>query len=474
VHQANRLGNGVAAPSTLNLTNTLLVAITNQVAEGTSRLDIGYHYYALNPNVTVTLSATDPDASEPTTSDSGGFTVTRSGSTTAALTVQYALSGMAVNGTDYSSLSGTVTIPSGSATAPITVSPLDDSELEFHETVIASLVLTTNYALGTPDSGTVTIKDLDDPPLTNYVASLTEPVGIDYHSPSNSLIVSVNCPIALAPPDTNNFVRIASNGSVSQWSAAHGMNQELKLATVKTTANGFTNGWSYFGTDIAGKVGRISADGSSFSTNCVTLTGGTHLLRGSLYVDQTGVFGGDLIVVTGDGSTSGTGGGVWRVTSAGVATLLTNLATHLEGVITVPNDEAKYGPWASKIVIGAESKEEIIAVDANKIPVRYSIQTGPFEFLRAEDFDLIPTNEHLYVTQFSDSDEGQIIKIPKDRFTNFQGDILVTQEGDPAHGTSAALHILRWDGCGFLMRRIVHNGHFEHATFAPTDIPLLP
>jgi hypothetical protein len=35
VHQANRLGNGVAAPFTLNLTNTLLVAITNQVAEGT-------------------------------------------------------------------------------------------------------------------------------------------------------------------------------------------------------------------------------------------------------------------------------------------------------------------------------------------------------------------------------------------------------------------------------------------------------
>src|SRR5262249_1036995 len=62
----------------------------------------------------VTVAATDPSASEQGP-DPGVFTVSRSGDTSAALTVSYTLGGAATNGVDYTTLSGTVTIPAGQA-----------------------------------------------------------------------------------------------------------------------------------------------------------------------------------------------------------------------------------------------------------------------------------------------------------------------------------------------------------------------
>ena len=56
------------------------------------------------------LFATNNVAVEGTAND-GLFTVTRTGSTTASLTVAYSTSGTATNGTDYTTLTGTVVIP---------------------------------------------------------------------------------------------------------------------------------------------------------------------------------------------------------------------------------------------------------------------------------------------------------------------------------------------------------------------------
>jgi Calx-beta domain len=108
---------------------------------------------------TVTITATDPNAAEP--SDSGTFTVARTGSTTAALTVFYTPSGTATNGTDYAALSGSMTIPAGAASAVLTVAPIDDTAHEGAETVIVTLSTNAFYTVGTPDSATVTIADND-------------------------------------------------------------------------------------------------------------------------------------------------------------------------------------------------------------------------------------------------------------------------------------------------------------------------
>ena len=108
------------------------------------------------------------------------------------------------------------------------------------------------------------------------------------------------------------------------WSTLSGMGvagAEIKLATVKISTNGWVMGDMYFGTAQPGKIGKISADGSSVNTNWATLPGEANFLAGSLYFDQTGVFGYDLIVVTGrNPADSLAGRAVWRVNASGNAT----------------------------------------------------------------------------------------------------------------------------------------------------------
>ena len=114
---------------------------------------------------TVTLAANDKNASE-TGPDNGQFTVTRTGSTSGTLAVYYSIAGTATNTSDYSTLSGTVTIASGSSTAVINVAPIDDSLIEGNGTVILTLSGDAGYTIGSPSNNTVTIADNNLPTVT--------------------------------------------------------------------------------------------------------------------------------------------------------------------------------------------------------------------------------------------------------------------------------------------------------------------
>lgn len=102
---------------------------------------------------TVSIVATTPNASFPGTN--GQFTVTRTGPTTAALTVNYTISGTAASGTDFTPVTGSVIIPIGQSTALITVSPL--LVPPFSKTVVATLTSSLTYTIGAPAADTVTI-----------------------------------------------------------------------------------------------------------------------------------------------------------------------------------------------------------------------------------------------------------------------------------------------------------------------------
>ena len=115
----------------------------------------------------VTIIATDPTAIE-AGPNTGEFKVTRSGSTTAALTVFYSAGGTADYDTqpDYSGLpnfnvegDGWVTIPMGSSTAVIAIALIDDAVAEGDETVLLTLAAWPSYSGGTPGAATVTISD---------------------------------------------------------------------------------------------------------------------------------------------------------------------------------------------------------------------------------------------------------------------------------------------------------------------------
>lgn len=103
-------------------------------------------------NSTVTVAAT---ADAFIDGVDGEFTVYRSGGTTAELEVEFALSGSAVEDTDYEGIEKTVLIPAGSKSATITI--IAKSGATSGRKIILSLVAGETYTVGTPSSATMKI-----------------------------------------------------------------------------------------------------------------------------------------------------------------------------------------------------------------------------------------------------------------------------------------------------------------------------
>jgi hypothetical protein len=173
------------------------------------------------------------NAIEPTNSTSGQigrFSLITSG--TNATTLYYTLSGSADNGVDYVGtnglpLSGMVTIPAFSleTSIPIDIVPLQDSVIEFDETVTLTLIPTNSYLIE-PGFGSATITISDNFPtniFTTVATNLEGPIGIDYHPTKQALVVSDNYDLNTTLGTlTNNFALITTNGMVTNWSGIPG------------------------------------------------------------------------------------------------------------------------------------------------------------------------------------------------------------------------------------------------------------
>jgi len=296
--------------------------------------------------------------------------------------------------------------------------------------------------------------------LTQISTAFNTPIGIDYHEPTNSIVASVNYSSGLP----RNFERINFDGSHTPFSTVSGFTDEVKIATVRSGGGGgFTTGDLFTGNGVDGQIVRITNGGATVINPFVDLPGaGNGLLRGSLYLDRTGVFGGDLVAVT-------TGGEVWRVTAAGVPTQLADVNTHLEGVLTVPNDGATYGPLAGKILAGAEQQGRLYTIDT----------AGNVQFftlgVNIEDIDLIPANENFFGVNFGTS---RILGAPASEFSSLVGDLLLTQEL-PAGG-GVGLYRLFWNGAALQTEQLTltpgsaNVGQWEHVTFSPAGIDPIP
>ena len=141
-------------------THTITLEVTDDGGEKAT--DTLIVTVTLANEVSVTASAAQATEAGPA---NGSFTVTRTGDTSASLTVQYTVAGTAAASTDYVPLPGAVTIEAGSSAAVVVVTPIDDTAYESNETVV--LTLTANaaaYGLGSPSAGTVTIVSNDLPP----------------------------------------------------------------------------------------------------------------------------------------------------------------------------------------------------------------------------------------------------------------------------------------------------------------------
>jgi acetyl esterase/lipase len=117
------------------------------------------HGYA----VTVTLSSNDLSAAETSsgTANTGTVTITRDGATTSALTVNLAIRGDASNGVDYALIAPNVTIAAGQTSSALSVTPIDDSQIEGAETVAIWAVSSGDYTAA-PGNVAIVLNDNDN------------------------------------------------------------------------------------------------------------------------------------------------------------------------------------------------------------------------------------------------------------------------------------------------------------------------
>jgi hypothetical protein len=117
---------------------------------------------------TVSITASDPDAGEP--SNPGEYTITRSGPKASALLVRFSVGGTAAAGTYTLGQSSPVTIPVGSASTTFTLNPANNSTYEGTRTTVLTLTDDSAYIVD-QRTATVTITDDDPPPSISVVAN---------------------------------------------------------------------------------------------------------------------------------------------------------------------------------------------------------------------------------------------------------------------------------------------------------------
>ena len=210
---------------------TLLFVITAVDTSNYESADSNPASYSYDLNApTVTITATDNTATEagPTT---GTFTVSRMGSTSGALTVYYAVSGTATSGSDYNSISSSITIAAGSTTANITVTPINDTVAESDETVIVTLSTNASYTVGSPGSATLTIIS-DDETLPTVTVTATDNTATEAGPTTGTFTVSRTGSTSGALT-----VYYAVSGTATSGSDYNSISSSVTIAAGSTTAN---------------------------------------------------------------------------------------------------------------------------------------------------------------------------------------------------------------------------------------------
>lgn len=296
--------------------------------------------------------------------------------------------------------------------------------------------------------------------LTAVSTTFNSPIGIDHYEPTNSVVMSVNYPSGTPL----NFELIQADGTHMPFSTFSGLTEEVKIATVRTgNTGGFVPGDLFTGNGTDGQIVRITDNGGTIINPWVDLPGDANgLLRGSLYVDRTGIYNDDLIAVT-------TGGEVWRITAGGTPTLIADLDVHLEGLVVVPNVPVRFGPIAGKIIAGAEEQGMMHAFDATGLVGSYSLGVA------IEDIDYVNPNENFFGVNFGTS---RLLGAPASELAPLVGDILLTTETVTAGASGLAR--LHWDGTTLVAEPIPLSptseipGQWEHVTMSSAGIAEIP
>lgn len=154
---------------------------------------------------TASVDATNDTANESPLSN-GIFTVDLGSvnTTGTAVTVNYTIDGTATAGLDYTTLSGSVTIANGQRTNTITVTPINDVDIEPNETVRITLTAGPRYTIGSPANATVTIVS-DDTFVVGITATDAAAAESTSANQNGEFTIGLNAPNTSGSPITVNY-----------------------------------------------------------------------------------------------------------------------------------------------------------------------------------------------------------------------------------------------------------------------------
>ena len=195
-----------------------------------------YLEFSGQPEVSI---ASTQNAAEPGTD--GQFVVSLSETSDSETTVAFSVSGSATPGQDYSSLTGTVTIPANSLSADITVPVLDDADIETDETVIVTLDTITagnsDISIGSADTATVILFDDDTSAVLFSETDGSTEVSENGLTDTYSLLLGTqplnDVTITLSPSDQLQLSTSEVVFTTENWNVA----QEVTISAVNDTVS---------------------------------------------------------------------------------------------------------------------------------------------------------------------------------------------------------------------------------------------
>jgi len=146
-------------------TKTITVLVSDMKGKtATASMNVEVTATPPNQTLTTTLVSSGSEAGA-----AGVVKVSRTGTTTGALTFTYQISGTATAGSDYTTLTGTGNFSANVTDAEIQIAPIEDSVFEGDETVIVKVIAGASYNVNGSGQATVTIVDNETGAITSGI-----------------------------------------------------------------------------------------------------------------------------------------------------------------------------------------------------------------------------------------------------------------------------------------------------------------
>ena len=207
----------------------------------------------------------------------------------------------------------------------------------------------------------------------------------------------------------------------------------------------------YAGNQSTGNIFRFANDGSSQSLFASGMSGGVR----SIAFDPYGLYGNNMIVATASGN-------LYKVSNAGVATLLASVGADTEGISFAPQ---AFGPYAAgTLFVGSEGLGRLSAVSPTGV-----VSTVVGGLSLPEMLSFVPLNlgtsgnpvEGFYAASYPNN----IQKAAASDFAAYIGDAIITAEG------GGQVYDIHWNGSTFVTTNIASfPGQAEDGIFVTADI----